>query len=341
MASKGNEQISEKQKILYSKYNSLLLKEKLLLNEKVIFQHFFEREFNSEMRNNEFERFFTNNINKAIGLELAQKYEVVRRELENANKKWELFEKRKDELTDELLAKNQETISSIKDIKKEVYELNRKIDIQGENTKTGKISAELFEKFFADKKVKLEALEKKLTEQNKNLRKSILTVHRKLEKKEKGTELEFIDFHQLQIENKKYVKEVDEKNKLLLKLKMTIGKISQDKNKNKEKLKNAESELEKNTKTIMEKDKEIAKINARALGQKKKETDIEAKTRELVEKHKRSEVKMITIDNHVKQKDIEEKLLNIMSTLKKKLQIENIGGIIQEEKEDDDEVYFG
>ena len=32
------------------------------------------------------------------------------------------------------------------------------------------------------------------------------------------------------IENKKYVKEVDEKNKLLLKLKMTIGKITQDKN---------------------------------------------------------------------------------------------------------------
>jgi len=39
-----------------------------------------------------------------------------------------------------------------------------------------------------------------------------------------GDDLKFIDFHQLQIENKVYVKEIDEKNKKLLMLKIATGK---------------------------------------------------------------------------------------------------------------------
>jgi len=38
-----------------------------------------------------------------------------------------------------------------------------------------------------------------------------------------GDDLKFIDFHQLQIENKVYVKEIDEKNKKLLMLKIATG----------------------------------------------------------------------------------------------------------------------
>jgi hypothetical protein len=38
-----------------------------------------------------------------------------------------------------------------------------------------------------------------------------------------GDDLKFIDFHQLQIENKKYFKEIDEKNTKLLSLKIATG----------------------------------------------------------------------------------------------------------------------
>lgn len=41
-----------------------------------------------------------------------------------------------------------------------------------------------------------------------------------------GDELKFIDFHQLQIENKKYVKEIEEKNQRLLKFKVRSGEIA-------------------------------------------------------------------------------------------------------------------
>jgi len=217
-------------------------------------------------------------------MDLSQKYDVVRKELENANTKWELFEKRKDQLTDQLLATNQEIISNIKDIKMEVYELNRKIDIQSDNPKSNKINAEIFMKFFAEKVTKQHAIKEKLTSQNENLRKNILKANKKLEDKDKTNDREFIDFHQLQIENKKYVKEVDEKNKLLLKLKMTIGKITQDKNKTKEKLSEKEKKLESLKKGIGEKKDKIDKFKQMILAQMKKVNAIEKRTRELSEK---------------------------------------------------------
>jgi len=191
-------------------------------------------------------------------MDLSQKYDVVRKELENANNKWELFENRKDQLTDQLLATNQEIISNIKDIKMEVYDLNRKIDIQSDNPgKNTKINAEIFHKFFQEKEAKQKAIKDKLTEQNKSLKTQLLKANKKLQDKDKTNDREFIDFHQLQIENKKYVKEVDEKNKSLLKLKMTIGKITQDKNKTKDKLSSQEKELEKIQADIEDKNEKI------------------------------------------------------------------------------------
>ena len=240
-----------------NKESTLLKRQKMLLNEKLIFTHYFNRVYDEEVkRNPNFEDYFNerkSNLNKIPTLDLAKKYDVVHSELQNAHTKWETFEKRKDERTDELLAQNQEVISHIKDIKMEVYELNRKIDSQSYK-KNGKISYDIFKKFFEEKFKKLENLAKKYKDQIGSLNKQIVVATKKIEKKDANNELQFIDFHQLQIENKKYVKEVDEKNKLLLKLKMTIGKITQDKNNYKHSLSN---ELQKS----MDHRKEIKRID--------------------------------------------------------------------------------
>jgi len=309
---------------------------KLLINEKMIFTNFLDREWSNLASKypSSFERGFLNFPYK--NLELTQKYDVVRKELENANNHWKKFEIHKDELTDELLARNQEIMNSIKDIKMEVYELNRKIDIQSENPKTGKINAEIFEKYYAEKWKKLDALLKKYTDQNANLKKQIIQAKKKLEKKDKSNELEFIDFHKLQIENKKYVKEVDEKNKLLLKLKMTIGKITQDRNICKEKLNAKIKELDKTKKSNEEQKQTIQKIENDLGKQKKEAAKIEEQTRALNEKHIKRH--LITIDHHVKQKKIEEDLVSIMEILQKKLEIERIraGGGNKEESKNND-----
>jgi hypothetical protein len=59
-------------------------------------------------------------------------------------------------------------------------------------------------------------------------------------KEEMGDDLKFIDFHQLQIENKKHVKDIDDRNKKLLTLKLNSGKTVQTLNALKKKLKDSE-----------------------------------------------------------------------------------------------------
>ena len=193
-------------KSLQNKHSTLLKRQKLLLNEKLIFTHYFNRVSEEEKnRSYAFEDYMKERMKdekKISLLDIGKKYDVVHSELQNAHTKWENFEKRKDERTDELLAQNQEVISHIKDIKMEVYELNRKIDTQSEN-KNGKISYDVFKKFFEDKFKKLENMIKKFKDSIESLNKQIVVATKKIEKKDSNNELQFIDFHQLQIENKK------------------------------------------------------------------------------------------------------------------------------------------
>jgi len=54
-----------------------------------------------------------------------------------------------------------------------------------------------------------------------------------------GDDLKFIDFHQLQIENKKFVKDIDDRNKTLLDLKLESTTTVQTLNKIKKSLTDA------------------------------------------------------------------------------------------------------
>lgn len=58
-------------------------------------------------------------------------------------------------------------------------------------------------------------------------------------KAEMGDDLKFIDFHQLQIENKKFVKDIDDRNKTLLDLKLESTTTVQTLNKIKKSLTDA------------------------------------------------------------------------------------------------------
>ena len=99
--------------------------------------------------------------------------------------------------------------------------------IGGENSRTGRIEAERIVKYFEEKLRQKDALIEKYKAKKATLESQIFKTNNQIIKKEEmGDDLKFIDFHQLQIENKKYVKEIDEKNKKLLSLKIATGKIS-------------------------------------------------------------------------------------------------------------------
>lgn len=71
-----------------------------------------------------------------------------------------------------------------------------------------------------DKFRQKEALVDKLMLKNVQLKSQIKKADQQIKHKEEmGDDLKFIDFHQLQIENKKHVKDIDERNKKLVALK--------------------------------------------------------------------------------------------------------------------------
>lgn len=77
----------------------------------------------------------------------------------------------------------------------------------GENSRTGNIEADRIEKFFLEKERQKRALIEKYKNKKQTLATQIVKTNNQISKKEEmGDELKFIDFHQLQIENKKYVK---------------------------------------------------------------------------------------------------------------------------------------
>lgn len=83
-----------------------------------------------------------------------------------------------------------------------------------------------------------------------------------------GEDLKFIDFHQLQIENKKFVKDIDDRNKTLLDLKLESTTTVQTLNKIKKQLFDSMNEA-----VTFDRDKLIKTESLR-----KKEADIEDKT---------------------------------------------------------------
>lgn len=85
--------------------------------------------------------------------------------------------------------------------------------IGGENSRTGKIEAERIIKYREEKLRQKDALIEKNKAKKATYESQIFKTEAQIKKKEEmGDDLKFIDFHQLQIENKKYVKEIDQKN---------------------------------------------------------------------------------------------------------------------------------
>ena len=128
---------------------------------------------------------------------------------------------------------------SIAEIRKEAFDFGRFLSA-AENGRTGKYDAEKLMKYMEDKFKSKDALIDKLQLKNVSLKTQIMKAETQIKHKEEmGDDLKFIDFHQLQIENKKHVKDIDERNKKLLALKLSSGKTVQSLNSLKKKLQDA------------------------------------------------------------------------------------------------------
>jgi len=198
-------------------------------------------------------------------LSAERKYEIASAELTTLKHNIEEGRTKSETLLERLKAILEGTDISIAEIRKEAFDFGRFLS-QAENGRIGKYDAEKLTKYIFDKALQKEAQIEKLTQKNVTLKVAILKAEAQIKQKEEmGDDLKFIDFHQMQIANKKHVKEIEERNRKLIKLKLSAGSTTQLLTKLKKAL--AEAEAKANQ---FKKDK-FAKI----VSLEKKEKDIE------------------------------------------------------------------
>lgn len=165
-----------------------------------------------------------NKQDKILRLTAEQKYEIANAELETLKANIEEGREKSETLLERLKAILEGTDLSIAEIRKEAFDFGRFLSA-AENGRTGKYDAEKLMKYMEDKFKAKDALIDKLQLKNVSLKTQIMKAETQIKHKEEmGDDLKFIDFHQLQIENKKHVKDIDERNKKLLSLKLNSGK---------------------------------------------------------------------------------------------------------------------
>ena len=163
--------------------------------------------------------------NIATTVTVEQKYDIASSVLEDLHGELEKNKKNFEKMIDTLRAVLEETEIRISDLKRDAYEFKRDVVVGAENTRTGKIIAERVCRYLEDKMKQKDSVIEKLRLKNSTLKSAIMKVEKQLNAKEEiGDVLHYIDFHQLQIENKQYIAKIEERNEELLTVKLSTSK---------------------------------------------------------------------------------------------------------------------
>jgi hypothetical protein len=186
-----------------------------------------EKRFDEEFDANEFKNKQKKNKklnDKKMELTAEHKYEIANKELETLKENIEEGREKSEVLLERLKAILEGTDLSIAEIRKEAFDFGRFLSA-AENGRTGKYDAEKLLKYIEDKLKAKENLIDKLQLKNVSLKTQIMKAETQIKHKEEmGDDLKFIDFHQLQIENKKHVIDITNRNDKLTSLKMGAAK---------------------------------------------------------------------------------------------------------------------
>ena len=220
-------------------------------------------------------------------LNIEQKHEIASSEYEELQKDIEETKVSSERLIDTLRAVLEETDTRISELKKDAYEFKRDIVVGAENFRSGKTMAEKVIKYMEEKLRQKDAVIEKMRLKNATLKSQIQKVDAQLKQKEEmGDVLHYIDFHQLQIENKQYVARIEERNQELLKLKMTTGNTVQVLNNLKKKLGSLISESEWLKREIKSRTELLSRVrqdNSKVGDETARETHINRRLRAAVE----------------------------------------------------------
>ncbi|CAN0271857.1 unnamed protein product [Ectocarpus sp. 12 AP-2014] len=295
-----------------------------------IFKSYYERHASEVVDVDEDKRKTTNRQRRRqlpTVLTIEQKVEIGVHEQEVAHKDLEDTKRNSEKLIDTLKAVLEETDIRIADLKKEAYEFKRDIVVGAENMRTGNTMAEKVIRYMEDKLRQRDAMTEKLRLKNTTLKGQLQKVEGQLRQKDDmGDALHYIDFHQLQIENKQYVSRIEERNDELLKLKMTTGKTVQALNTLKNLLHQRLAESEWLSKEIRLRTETLSKIKEenRAVAT---EITAERRAKKKLSQHKADTQEMPNVDDYIAQKAAVYQLQSYLANWERK--VRNIDAILR------------
>eukprot|EP00820_Chromera_velia_P019814 Cvel_28541.t1-p1 / transcript=Cvel_28541.t1 / gene=Cvel_28541 / organism=Chromera_velia_CCMP2878 / gene_product=Coiled-coil domain-containing protein 113, putative / transcript_product=Coiled-coil domain-containing protein 113, putative / location=Cvel_scaffold3758:8520-11997(+) / protein_length=363 / sequence_SO=supercontig / SO=protein_coding / is_pseudo=false len=258
-------------------------------------------------------------------LTLEQKYQIATAEVDILAKEMEKAKFESDKSIEVLKALMEETDIRQQEVHRETYEFRRDIVVGAEHPRSGKTMAEVLLKWMEDKLTQKDALISKLLMKKQALKAQIAKTDKQLKsKRESGEDLQYIDFHQLQIENQQFVQRIEEANNELFKLKKTAAKTVKTLNAMKKRLSDLSNESRLLKEQILERKNMLAKTDSDI--QKVNEQKENAKRDNKRLKHQsQANNKMPKIVEYVQQKADQYTLTKKLKGWEKKVEIAKMG----------------
>lgn len=250
-----------------------------------------------------------------------QKYDIANVVHEDLLAEIDTNKKNSEKMIDTLRAVLEETEIRIGELKRDAYEFKRDVVVGAENSRTGKIMAERVVRYFEDKFKQADAIIEKLRLKNSTLKSQINKIESVLAQKEEvGDVLHYIDFHQLQIENKQYVAKIEERNDELLTVKLSTSKTIQALNEYKRRLNKEMEDAEALKADMTSKESQLAKLQ---LENKKvtKEIFVEKKHMDKLRLQIEEAAEMPDVGDYILQKKEQQALETVQKNWTKKVEI--------------------
>ena len=244
------EALSEERIQLENQLDELLQEIQTLKLENLVFQKFYDKKKAEMVAFDEVEKKDKskgnrNKKNIPAHLSAEQRYEIASTVNEDLHVEIENSKKKSEKMIDTLKAVLEETEIRIGETKRDAYEFKRDVVVGAENPRTGKIMAEKVTRYFEDKLKSRDVVIEKLRLKNSTLKSQVYKIETQLgQREEVGDVLHYIDFHQLQIENKQFVAKIEERNEELMVMKHSTGKTIQALNEYKKKLSDQTAEFQ-------------------------------------------------------------------------------------------------
>lgn len=259
--------------------------------------------------------------NIATTVTVDQKYDIASSVLEDLHGELEKNKKNYEKMIDTLRAVLEETEIRITELKRDAYEFKRDVVVGAENSRTGKIMAERVTRYLEEKIKSKDSIIEKMRLKNSTLKNQINKVEKQLNQKEEiGDVLHYIDFHQLQIENKQYLAKIEERNEELLTVKLSTSKTLRALNDLKRQLTEKMTDHEWLEGEINNKNQLLDKLKSE-VDKVGKDVTVEARTKTKLRQQIEEAAEMPNVEDYILQKKDMYQLQSTLKNWQKKIDI--------------------